>query len=184
MGFARLTSEYYARWPNPFASQGDDPEGLDDESIDFIRERMDCLGHDKALFFSGFFPEPGEEWRAFVKSRDKLFFCIFRSDGLPVVLYWFELVLQTGRQAFAHFCGIAPSDEYDIIVCGEGIHRLLSERTGLRQLIGITPACYGHALKVAYAIGYDKLAKLRKAVLVHGKERDAVITLKDIGGCV
>ncbi|MDR2820950.1 MAG: hypothetical protein LBB60_10545 [Desulfovibrio sp.] len=177
MGFSHLSSvDCYCRW---YCKEDGD---MDDDAIDFMLCRIRYCGFEDALFYDrprGYLTEI-TEWRSFVKSGRRLFFCIYKNNGTPIGAAWFESGTQTGKNFIAHFTTLTKPITDEHIKSGRALACLLHEKLGIEQLIGITPACYGHALKVAYAIGYKKVATLRKAVNIHGKMRDAVLSINDL----
>ena len=174
MGFSRLSSEFYCRWATK------DDSGLDDDSLVFALELIRWSGYGRVLFYDREdCPEPAE-WIAFCRAENKLFFMLYDGDCVPVSAVWFEKLTNTGRQAFAHFCTFRTGCYDQFVRGGRALLRFVGENTPVRQAIGVTPACFRHALKIARDLGFVKAARLEKAVWCLGKERDAILTIHNL----
>ncbi|MDR2056579.1 MAG: hypothetical protein LBQ10_12050 [Desulfovibrio sp.] len=152
-------------------------DGLDDDSLLFALELMRHDRRERIVFFDRAEPFEPAEWLAWCKGENKIFTMVFRNDGTPVAAVWFTDGTRTGRQVFSHFCGFGTAGFAELVRAGKSLLGKIAENTSIRQFIGVTPACYRHALKLAYSLGYERLVCLRGAVQVHGKERDAILTV-------
>jgi hypothetical protein len=174
MGFAQVSSDLYLRWYDP-----DSPDGLDQGHIDWCLNCMRQYGYDRAVFYDRTDRITMEEWRAFVAAPSRWFFCSFDSEARQTVAFWLDSPTRTFRQSFYHFSLLVPPDSFDAPTAGRKAARWLFETTKLRQLIGVTPAVFRHALDIAYATGFRFAARLDKAIMVRGRERDAILTILD-----
>ena len=174
MAFRRLSAEFYIRW----VSGCDD--GLTDDDLIFALDLMKHAKHELVAFYdreSGFEPT---EWMEWARDRNRLFLLLYRSDGTPLAAVWFSEPSRTGSQAFAHFCTFDTGAYGEYVRGGRLLLGFIGRETNIRQAMGITPACYGHALKLAYDLGFEKLTVLKKAVPVRGKNRDAILSINNI----
>jgi hypothetical protein len=174
MAFCLLSDEFYARWVS------DNDDGLTDDDLIFALELMKHAEYERIVFYDreeGFGPA---EWIEFARDKKRLFFMLFRRDGTPLGAFWFSEPSRTGSQAFAHFCTL-NTGEYDEYVRGGRLCiRFIADNTNMQQAIGITPVCYGHALKLAYDLGFEKLTVLKKATPVRRKNRDAILSINNM----
>lgn len=174
MGCYRLSPDFYARWNSPSR------EGLDEENLLLALELMRDAGYERLVFYDRESPFAPAEWLSWTQSTDRLFFLLCRPDFVPISAVWFDGYSATGRQAYSHFCTFKTGEYAEFVRGGRQLLAFLRRSTPLRQAIGMTPACYRHALRLAYALGYVRTALLEKAVLVQGKERDAVLTVNNL----
>ena len=66
------------------------------------------------------------------------------------------------------------------MAAGRQLIKFIGTLTVIKQLVGITPSCYRHALQFAHGLGFKKLTILEKAVKCLGKDRDAVLSICNI----
>ncbi|MDR0338727.1 MAG: hypothetical protein LBH65_00445 [Desulfovibrio sp.] len=176
MGYCRLSSDFYTRWCS------DSSEGLDADSIAFALELIREAKYERATFYERECPftHTHEEWQAWAKNTDKLFFILYRSDGTPLSMVWLDEFSATNRQAFSHFCTFKTGEYSEFVQGGRQLLEFIGKSSCIMQVLGLTPACYRHALKLADNLGYVRTALLKKAVLVHGKERDVILTVRNL----
>jgi len=171
---ARLSSEYYCRWVSPFKY------ALDDESLAFALELMQNKGYDEVVFFDRNDPFTTKEWIEWCRSDKRMFIMLYKTDGTPLACAWFEHPSDTGAQVFSHFSTFDTGTVEDYVTSGRLLLKFLSERTKIKQVIGVTPCVYRHAWAVAVRLGYQKLTILKNAVRMYGKERDAILSINNI----
>jgi hypothetical protein len=172
MGYAPLSSDFYLRW---FSGE---PDGLTGEHISWCWEMFQLHGYDKTLFYDRKERLSEREWITFATDAEKrIFFCIFDGEHRQVAAFWMDMPTVTGRQAFVHFTLLVPADSVDAPGMFRAAADWLLENTRARQLLGLTPACLRNALSVVYSVGFKHIARLKSAVFVRGKERDAILTM-------
>lgn len=174
MGFKRLAQGYYTRWVS------DNDDGLTDDDLIFALELMRHAGYELVVFYdrtAGFEPA---EWLSWLRDGRRLFFMLYRTGGTPLAAAWLTEPTKTGRQAFAHFCTFDTGEYREYVEGGRLLLRFVGEATGILQAVGVTPGCYGHALKLAYDLGFKKLTVLKKAIHLRGKDRDAVLSVNTL----
>lgn len=175
MGFHRLSSDFYCRW-----CSGDDM-GLDDDSLLFALELMLASGYAHIALYDRDYPPEPAEWLAFCRQKKFLFFMLYdAAQHVPIAIVWLEACTATGAQRFAHFCTFKTGTREQCLRGGRELLAWIGDATGIRQLIGVTPACYRHALQMAYDIGFERVAKLEKSVLCLGKHRDAILSINNL----
>lgn len=180
MGFYKMSEEYYTRWYD------NEPIGdvfeLADINIMFAYELMERAGYLPVVFYDREDTMTQKEFLAWAKDPSRLFFVQHRNDGTPISLCWLTGRSETGRQAFAHFSTLGTGTVEECLVSGRQVIHFIGRLTGIHQLIGLTPACYRHALTFAYGLGFKKLTTLKEGVMCRGKARDAVLSLRDTKG--
>lgn len=210
MGCARISSEFYIRWYDggqtaaakdaagtdgaragdaagdatergKARAAGPDGGGLTREHIDWCLESMRFYGYDATVFYDRGDMVTLEEWREFVADPARIFFCLFAADGTQFAAFWIDKPSDTLRQAFIHFTLLIGPQGVDYLTAFRQAAAWVFEHTRLRQLVGLTPACFRHALGVVDAAGFTRLARLSRAVRVRGRERDAVLSLLSRG---
>lgn len=143
---------------------------------------MQQSGYLPVVFYDSKKPMSKTNFLKWVKDPSRMFFMQFKKDGTPISLYWITNRSETGRQAFAHFSTLGTVPPEECLVSGRQVIRFSGRLLGLYQLIGLTPACYRHALTFAYGLGFKKLTTLKEAVMCRGKARDAVLSICDTKG--
>lgn len=175
MGFHSLSSDFYCRWYT-----GDD-NGLDDDSLIFALELMEGSGYTRTVLYDRDCTPGPAEWLNFVKQSKFLFFLLYdAARHVPIAAVWLEMCTSTGAQRFVHFCSFKTGRREQFVAGGKALFAWVGEAAGIRQLIGVTPACYRHALALVYDIGFSKVARLEKAVFCLGKNRDAILTISNL----
>ena len=174
MGYCRLSSDFYARWCS------DSGEGLDAESLISALNRIREAEYERIAFYERERAFTDEEWLSWAKATDKLFFILYRSDGTQISMVWVDGFSTTNKQAFSHFCTFKTGEYSEFVQGGRQLLAFIGKSTPIVQALGLTPSCYRHALNLAYDLGYVRTALLKKAVLVHGKERDAILTVRSL----
>lgn len=114
--------------------------------------------------------------------QDKfLTFMFYQNDGTPFGMCWMELVGPSmPYQRFIHFATFKTMDDSLWVESGKQLYRFVRDVIGIKQLIGLTPKCYKHALKRAEEFGFKRIAVLTDAVFCLGKRRDAVLTINNL----
>lgn len=171
MGYHDLSQEYYTRW----VSKSED--GISDDNLVLAHQLMQKAGYEPVVFFDRDTPMSRIEFIQWARCEYKLMFMQFRRDGTPLSLFWMQDFSPTGRQAYAHFTTLNTATVDECVISGKQIIQFAGKLTTVRQLIGITPVCYRHALNFAYRLGFKKLAILEKIAMIRGKERDAVLSV-------
>ena len=174
MAYSRLSDQFYTRW----VSEYDD--GLTDGNLIYALELVKRAGFERSVFFERTDEFGPAEFIKWAREHNKLFFILFRSGGTPLAAIWFTGPFFAGTQAAAHFCTFSTGDYHEYVSGGRLLLRFIGDMTQIKQAIGITPACYRHALKLAYDLGFKKLDVLKRAVSVRGKNRDAVLSINNI----
>lgn len=174
VAYKRLSSDCYCRW----YTGGDD--GIDTDTLVFTYELLHKAGFLRTLFYDRDVPGIAE-YLDFITQPKFLVFVLYANDGTPLGMSWLEEMTATGAQRFGHFTTFDTVKDHSIwIEGGRALCRFVRDAIGLQQLIGLTPACYRHALKAAYAFGYKPVATLKKAVYCLGKQRDAILSVNDL----
>lgn len=176
MGFAVLSNEFYIRWVREESCK----EGLTDEDLAFAYELMLRKGYDRIVFFDRGDRITVQEFVAWARGSGKLFIELFRSDGTPLALCWISGLQGTGRQGYAHFTTLGTGAPEECARGGNILLSFIGEHTRIRQLLGVTPKAYRHALSFIQSLGFTYLTTLEKAVTCLGKERDAVLTIREL----
>ena len=174
MGFSLLSSKYYTRWHSEHETT------VTDDTIALTHQLLQHAGFEKVVFYDRETPLARIEYMQWAKDDRKLFFVLFKRDGTPIALCWLTEPSATGSQSFAHFATLGTATPAECMEAGRQLIRFIGELTTIRQLIGITPMVYRHALQFAYGLGFKKLTKLEKAVNCLGKSRDAILSICDI----
>ena len=174
MGFSLLSSDYYTRWVS------ESPDGADDDTIILTHELMQRAGFEKVVFYDRDTPLARIEYMQWAKDDRKLFFVLFKRDGTPIALCWLTDPSATGSQTFSHFATLGTATPEECTAAGRQLIKFIGTLTVIKQLVGITPSCYRHALQFAYGLGFKKLTILEKAVKCLGKDRDAVLSICNI----
>lgn len=175
MGFHRLSSEFYCRWYTG------DANSLDDDSLLFALELMVASGYAHTVLYDREYPPEPAEWLSFCQQEKFLFFMLYdAARHVPIAIVWLEACTATGAQRFVHFCTFKTGNRDQFLRGGKALLAWIGEATGIRQLIGVTPACYRHALALVYDMGFSRLTRLEKAVFCLGKHRDAVLTISNL----
>lgn len=168
-GFARLSSKYYLRWYT-------DGTGLTKEALSFSYDLIKAAGFARTLLYDRDELPTNEEFVEFL-IKGHLVFQLYRADGTPMILFWMEPLLFTGKQYFSHFTSFGLVSKEELLEgAGEVLH-FLAVDSPIEQLFGLTPCCLRHAWKFAESIGYDKLARITSCIYCLGKERDATLSL-------
>lgn len=173
--YKELCSDVYCRWYT-----GDDG-GLDTDSILFAYELMGKSKFLRSVFYDrDEIPGPAEFLNFLTQERFTLFM-LYERTGIPIAMCWLEACLFTGNQRFGHFTTFNVCPERRMWVeGGRALCRFVRDAMGLRQLIGLTPACYRHAVQAAKELGYKPVATLEKAVWCLGKQRDAILSINNL----
>jgi len=169
--FARLSSKYYVRWYT-------DGTGLTKEALSFSYDLIKAAGFERTLFYDQDVPPSNKKFLDFLLSGKYLVFQSYREDGTPVIMYWFEPFLFTGKQYLGHFTtfGTVPKDE--LVECTHQSLHFLADTFPMVELYGLTPCCLRHAWKFAHdVIGYEKITTIKSCVYCLGKERDAIFSV-------
>lgn len=175
MGFHRLSSEFYCRWYTG------DAAGLDEDSLLFALELMVASGYAHIALYDRDYPPEPAEWLSFCQQDKFLFFMLYDAERhVPIAIVWLEACTATGAQRFAHFCTFKTGTRDQFVRGGRELLAWVGEATGIRQLIGVTPACYRHALQLAYDLGFVRTARLEKGVYCLGKHRDAILSINNL----
>lgn len=110
-----------------------------------------------------------------------LTFMFYREGGLPIGMSWLEAIPNFPYQRFGHFTTFKTVEDDTLWVeAGKQLCRFVRDAVGLKQLIGITPVCYRHAINRARQFGYEKVTVLSKALYCLGKERDAFLSVNNL----
>lgn len=172
--YKSLSSNSYCRWYTG------DERGLDTDSLLFAYELLNNAGYLRTLFYDmDDVPGPAQFINFFAKEK-YLTFILYRTDGTPIGMTWLEVCSHTGSQRFGHFTTFNTCERAEWVEAGRAFCRFIYEATNIKQLIGLTPACYRHALKAAQELGYKPVARLEKAVWCLGKERDAILSINEL----
>lgn len=188
MGYARVSSDFYIRWyvqpelrtPAREAAAKDRAavyNGLDEEHLAWCLESMRHHGFDRAVFYDRGDFVTQADWLEFATAPERMFFCIFENTGRQVVAFWMDTPTTTLRQSFIHFTLLVDPQSVEYVAAIRQTAAWVFEHMRIRQLIGLTPACFRHALGLVRAAGFTELARLEKALFVRGRERDAVLSI-------
>lgn len=173
MAYHALSSDFYVRW-----QAGADK--LDSDTLLFCYELIAHAGFVPALFYDrkeDDLPGPAG-WLNFINQEKFWVFVLYDAHvHTPLAMLWLEGCTHTGAQRYAHFTGFATSSTEWAVEGSKLLLPWIGQATGVRQLIGITPALYRHALRYAYAVGFRRVAKLEKALWCRGKARDAILSI-------
>ncbi len=191
--FARLGADTHVRWivdtlPNaagvPRATYGA-PRGARGETSDEVMARLRLVwelglasGRLRAFFHDVDAVPDFPAFAAWAHDPARWFFVLYIRNA-PAAFVCLEGLSATGSQRLAHFCTLPTAPRPELVALGRDFVRWLGRATPVRQLLGITPACYRHALAFAREVGFAPLATLRDAVFCRGRVRDAVLTLCD-----
>ena len=176
MGCAQVSFDYYIRWYAP-----GDEHGLSEAHLAWCLESMQHHGFDRTVFYDRGDLVTQADWLEFATDPKRMFFCIFESTGRQVVAFWMDMPTATLRQSFIHFTLLVDPASVDYVAAIRQTAAWVFEHMSIRQLIGLTPACFRHALGLVRAVGFTELARLEKAIVVRGKERDAVLSILSKG---
>lgn len=181
--FARLGADSYLRWM-PARPSGIAPCGMPD-TVSEISDRLRLVwelglasGRLRAFFHDVDAVADFPAFAAWAGDPARWFFVLYRCHA-PAAFVCLEGLCVTGSQRLAHFCTLPTAPRPALVALGRDFVRWLGRATPVRQLLGITPACYRHALAFAREVGFMPLATLRDAVFCRGRVRHAVLTLCD-----
>lgn len=195
--FARLSESSYVRWLDaagpqmgavlyPGANPGQKVDGaLDRERLRLTWELARAGGQLRAFFYdmpandaqNGAATGPDFATFHVWAYRPEHWFFLLYHDFAPAAFVCLEDAGPTGSQRLAHFCTLGTATRPQLVDLGRAFVRWLGAVTPIRQLLGLTPACYRHALAFARDVGFAPLATLDEAVLCRGRHRNAVLTL-------
>lgn len=175
MAYKKLLSNVYCRW-----FTGDDG-GLDTDSLLFAYELLHHAGFLRTLFYDrDYTPEPAEILNFWMQDKF-LTFILYREDGTPIAMSWMEAIPNMPHQRFGHFTTFKTTEDDSLwIEGGKQLCRFVRDAIGLKQLIGLTPKCYRHAVNRAKQFGYVPMATLSNAAYCLGKKRDLVMSINDL----
>lgn len=178
MAFFDLEDGYYFR-----TYEEDKPEALsiDDSTLVFILELLVAKGYDKIVFYDRDDRWSIPEFIQWAKSPDKIFCIVYRKDGVPASITWFNGFSETGHQAYSHFSTLGTVSNDECMHSGRMILKRLTEVTRLKQFIGITPIAYSHALRFSEGLGFRPLVVLEKYCKLRGKERNVRLSICEPG---
>jgi len=171
MGYARISDDYYVRWHSIIDND------LDDDSILFTQELLAASGFQRSVFYSWYVMPTSHEYLAWAKDPNKMFFILYMNDGVPLGLCWLTDFTNTNKQCMAHFSTLGTVERIHSVKAGRSLLASLFKRTKLLQVVGITPACYRHAVAFAKDLGFKPLYTLKEAVFCNGKDRDALLSI-------
>lgn len=149
----------------------------DYDSLSFVYERMEYCGYLRSVFYD--LPkEPSKKQFIDIISGEKFLpVVLYKADCTPIAFEWIESVGDTDRVQRVHFCTLDLGSYEDSVQATRLVMKEVGHKElGFEQYIGLTPACYRHALKFVYDCGFKPVLRLKKAVYCLGKERDAILT--------
>ena len=168
--FAHLSATTYIRWL-------DTPLQPDDvERLRLVWELALRDGRLRAFFYDMDCEPDFATFAAWAIAPERWFFLLYRNH-VPAAFVCLEGLCPTGSQRLAHFCTLGTAPRPALVALGRDFVRWLGRATAIRQLLGITPACYRHALAFVREVGFARLAVLKDAVPCRGRVRNAVLTL-------
>lgn len=170
IAFARLSATNYVRW------LGGHPGPDDLARLRLVWELARRGGQLRAFFYDVADAPDFATFAAWACAPERWFFLLYHRHA-PVAFVCLEGVGPTGSQRMAHFCTLPTAKRTELVSIGNDFVRWLGRATGIRQLLGLTPACYRHAVAFVRELGFAPLATLKDAVHCRGHVRDAVLTL-------
>ena len=176
MGFAILSDKYYTRW----CSASND--GVDDQNLILVHELLQKARFERIVFYDRETPLTRMEFMQWARCEKKMFFIVFNSNGSPAAIAWMTGPSHTGCQSFGHFSTLGTITVDEAVEAGKQWIRFIGKLTKVKQLVGITPCCYRHAIKFSQKLGFKPLTKLKQSVYCLGKERDALLSICDTEG--
>lgn len=179
--FARLGADTYVRWipaQPPVTAPGSISDTVSESSdrLRLVWELGLASGRLRAFFHDVDDLPDFPAFAAWARDPARWFFVLYRHHA-PAAFVCLEGLSVTGSQRLAHFCTLPTAPRGALVALGRDFVRWLGRATPVRQLLGITPACYRHALAFAREVGFTPLATLHAAVSCRGRVRDAVLTL-------
>ena len=169
-GFAQLSSKYYLRWYT-------DGTGLTKEALSFSYDLIKAAGFARTLLYDRDELPTNDEFVEFLVDGH-LVFQVYRADGTPVILFWLEPLLYTGKQYFSHFTTMGTASQQEREEAAAAALRFLAIDSPILQLFGLTPCCLRHAWKFAQEVcKYEKVARIKSCIYCLGKERDATLSV-------
>lgn len=174
--FARLSETDYVRWLDDRPAGPDYAE--DSERLRLVWELGCASGRLRAFFHDVRDVPDCDTFAAWARAPERWFFLLYRRHA-PVAFVCLEGLGVTGCQRLAHFCTLPTASRDELVAVGREYVRWLGQGTPIRQLLGITPSCYRHAIAFVREVGFAPLATLRDAVVCRGRVRDAVLSLCD-----
>ena len=116
---------------------------------------------------------------------DSAVFGVGMIDGEDAAVWWFNGF--SGRSCFVHFSCFKATSRY-IVPLGRYVFEWAMRGFDLRAVIGLTPACWRHALKVVLQVGFQEQFRVPQGCFIARRQKytDGVVTMltpKELGLC-